>query len=50
MVENEWNVEYGPSGYPFGSGTLDTTYVTNYSITNIPANLVFLSYLKLTLK
>ena len=38
LVENEWNVEYGPSGYPFGSGTLDTTYVTNYSITNIPAS------------
>ncbi len=38
MGENEWNVEYGPSGYPFGSGTLDTTYVTNYSITNIPTS------------
>jgi hypothetical protein len=38
LVENEWNVEYGPSGYPFGSGTLDTTYVANYSITNIPAS------------
>ncbi|MDC6470699.1 fibronectin type III domain-containing protein, partial [Flavobacteriales bacterium] len=38
LIENEWNVEYGPSGYPFGSGTLDTTYVTNYSITNIPTS------------
>jgi len=36
--ENEWIVEYGPSGYPFGSGTLDSTAVTNYSITNIPAS------------
>jgi len=36
--ENEWIVEYGPSGYPFGSGTLDSTTVTNYSITNIPAS------------
>ena len=34
-IENEWNVEYGPSGYPFGSGTLDTTFSTNYSLTNL---------------
>jgi hypothetical protein len=36
--ENEWNVEYGLSGYPFGSGTLDTTTTTSYSITNLSSS------------